>query len=333
MFCSACGRQIDNQARFCPYCGNRTLNINIVNNQNESSVNTNQWTNSNSFADLSRNNKGFTPDDNIKYANENVFYERQQVYEGRIHKCPNCGNEVKAFETTCNICHFEFRDTAPSMTIREFQEKIQEIERTRVERNGFKSFFDMRTVTDDQIISLIQSFPIPNNKEDVLEFMQMAAPNAKNPNGGAGYKHDIANAWRVKFEQAYAKAKIVFINDKEGLEQIEIFRKSVFGEEKKTRLKSWVLLSISLGGFLLIIITCIVMENVTSKQERAETDRLNVIVEQIYDDIDNGNYDSAMIKAQTLVYSSSISKSQAEQWDAQRESIIDFIEKKIEEDK
>ena len=36
---------------------------------------------------------------------------RKTVYEGEIHRCPNCGEILDAYESVCNTCGYELRGT------------------------------------------------------------------------------------------------------------------------------------------------------------------------------------------------------------------------------
>lgn len=63
----------------------------------------------------------------------------------------------------------------------------------------------------------------------------------------------------------------------------------------------------------------------SDKQER----ELQSIVNEIYTDINAGNYDSALIKAKSLHYTADWSDEVKEKWDDTRESLIKIIEEKI----
>lgn len=123
--------------------------------------------------------------------------QRKTVYDGEVHKCPNCGEILSAFAVTCPSCGYEFRGGKASNSVREFAARLAD------------------TQSDAQKITLIQSFPIPNNKEDILEFMILAATcfDAKANLTGYGVKKDISDAWFVKVEQCYQKARLLFVND------------------------------------------------------------------------------------------------------------------------
>jgi hypothetical protein len=106
--------------------------------------------------------------------------QRKQVFEGEIHKCPNCGNTLKSFHINCPQCGYEIRNT--TNYIYEFSKKLEEANSVQKK--------------DD----LIRHFVIPNTKEDVFEFMILAASNIET--GG-----ENTEAWLVKLENTYQKGK------------------------------------------------------------------------------------------------------------------------------
>ena len=109
--------------------------------------------------------------------------KRQTVFEGNIHKCPNCGEIIDAFTTTCPSCNFEIRGVNAASSVKELALKLADCE------------------TSEQKIDLIKNFYIPNTKEDIYEFFILATSNIKNGD------EDI-DAWSAKLEQAYQKAKL-----------------------------------------------------------------------------------------------------------------------------
>lgn len=137
-FCMNCGKQLPDGAKFCDGCGTATEQ---VSNQT------------------------------------NRLFE----YEGTIHKCPNCGDIIDAYESVCEACGYEIRDRKASNSIRELAVKIQEIENTRArtKQNPLKTLFfgQSTTDTDKKIVSLVSSFPIPNSKEDLYEFIVLSYSN------------------------------------------------------------------------------------------------------------------------------------------------------------
>ena len=147
-YCTNCGCQITDNAKFCSNCG--------------SAIN----------------------------SSKNDQSERKTVYEGNIHKCPNCGEVLQSFVANCPACGYELRGNMAADSVRKLYWELN------------------RTTTPAQKDLIIRSFPIPNSKEDILEFMIMASSNILGEDD-----RDIYEAWLAKFEQAYQKAVLLFWAD------------------------------------------------------------------------------------------------------------------------
>ncbi len=111
--------------------------------------------------------------------------ERKTFYDGEIHKCPHCGEVLKAFETICPTCKFELRGAKAVGSVREFAFKLENVN------------------SEEKRIELIKNFYIPNTKEDIYEFFIYAMSNLNS-------SVREAEAWQVKLEQTYHKAKLSF---------------------------------------------------------------------------------------------------------------------------
>ena len=123
---------------------------------------------------------------------------RKTVFDGEIHKCPNCGEVLQSFVAICPACGHELRGRQSSNSIKEFSVKLAEAE------------------TGMQKISLIQSFPIPNTKEDIFEFIILASSYFDTDFFNTGdFGAELSDAWRTKIEQSYQKSKLLFRDDKD----------------------------------------------------------------------------------------------------------------------
>lgn len=79
MYCRKCGKQIPDNSRFCSFCGE----------------------------DLSSD---------INTEHEERGKKRKVVFDGEIHKCPNCGEILDAFVIKCPTCGFEIRGKKAEQT-------------------------------------------------------------------------------------------------------------------------------------------------------------------------------------------------------------------------
>ena len=177
---------------------------------------------------------------NIKEA-ESTHVQSDVVYDGKLHKCRNCGEVLKAFETTCPLCGYELRDTYASAAIRSFAEKMEQLQ-----KNG-------KSKDKNNIINLIRTYPIPNTKEDLFEFIILAGSNIREDRYDEDlpkYKKEISDAWKAKFEQAYHKALIAFPNDP-SFDQLKMMYKSKI---KKLRTKRFHRLLIRIALFTVVLV-------------------------------------------------------------------------------
>ena len=295
-FCSNCGKKISANAKFCPECGA------AVEHDNGS--------------------------------------ERENTFEGKVHKCPNCGEPIKAFSTKCPLCGYEFRDAQSSSTIKEFARQLQEIESRRKGKTKFSAVaeaFGMKggDTTDEQKINLIRSFSVPNTKEDVLEFMILASSNIDETayeNNANSTDKSVSNAWIAKTDQVYQKAKLTFGTEPE-FARIQEMYDSKMKAVKKSKGKPMKIVLGCLIIYAALMGVLFFMGGSTDRKIEKLDNQLNATVAEIQVDISNGDYDSALIKANTLHFNSSLSKSKAEDWDEQREALIKLIEQKKEEGK
>lgn len=167
-FCPYCGTKLDDGTQFCKNCGE-------------------------AIHDDTREMHGAA---NEQSCAENPT-ERTTVYEGYIHKCPNCGEVLNAFASHCPSCGYELRGAQSTNAIKDFSLKIEQ------------------AALDEQKVTLIRNFPVPNTKEDIFEFMILASTNITGEQ-----QKKVFDAWLVKFEQSYQKAQLV-IKDPSDMAQIK----------------------------------------------------------------------------------------------------------------
>ncbi len=211
-FCSNCGQKLADGAKFCSGCG--TAVDGIPSTQTTSTLP--QGT------------------------------QRKISYDGEILKCSSCGEVLNSFTTNCPSCGYELRGAKASSSVQELVRKLEELESKRGKQT-WSSWFQQKlngtklTLVDEQKINLIQNFPIPNTKEDILEFMVLASSNTKSKNHASSYAEGrIIDAWNTKLEQACQKAVLNFGEDNKFLETLEhITGKKLKKREKKGFLGLW----------------------------------------------------------------------------------------------
>lgn len=162
---------------------------------------------------------------------------------GDINKCPSCGSVVPPMAATCADCGHSFSNIAAANSVHKLHEQLQEADeeernRERSSAGGWIDKLDQGASADQQTqdrilkrkAGIVASFPIPNSKEDIIEFLSMAVPEAgKKPNflqrmTGVGTYH---KAWVSKAEQVVMKARFSMKEDKTTLNEIEYYAKKL----------------------------------------------------------------------------------------------------------
>jgi hypothetical protein len=155
---------------------------------------------------------------------------------GDIKKCPSCGAPVQAFVIKCSDCGHEFRNIEAVSSIKALHLELQKGEED--ERNKPRSWAEKmdgelavaKAVANRQK-SIIASFPVPNAKEDLLEFLSIANSEASKKLGffiaSVHPEAVLKNAWKAKCEQLIIKSRLTFNDDKKALEEIENYAKKL----------------------------------------------------------------------------------------------------------
>lgn len=318
-FCFSCGTKLDLGARFCKGCGMALVQ-----------------TTANDSATQEMSQDEPPADEPIR--------ERRMVYEGEIHKCPNCGEILKSFVVNCPTCGHEFRGAKNSTSVRAFAAKLEEIESTR-STNEFelnskqaddKGKEDKVSKSDLKKISVIRSFVIPNTKEDLLEFLVMASSNINMQRyiSGSISKSEsaVSDAWEAKFKQAYEKAKFSFGHTME-FKKIQSLYEKISGEIKQSKKKDIFsnigIVFLSLLSLSLFAGVAFIVVNSNDRKIATENERLEAIVIEVYDALETENYVLAKAKAATLVFSGPDNydaDKAIEKWDKTRMELLAIID-------
>ncbi len=187
--------------------------------------------------------------DEFEMVLEAKLFEKQQSYKkvetsvsaapksdkfGDVKKCPACGAIVHSFQTKCTDCGHEFTNIEANASIDKLFKMLNDAEDNRKEdsntNNLLKGIFSELTgpgKVDKKKMEIISNFPIPTTKNDILEFLSLAVPKAKqignfltknNPENRA--HNEFVPVWKTKCEQIIMKAKFSMKEDKKALEEI-----------------------------------------------------------------------------------------------------------------
>jgi hypothetical protein len=155
---------------------------------------------------------------------------------GNIMTCPACGATVNSMELSCSECGHEFRNTGLSNLMLEFKEKIDKVANIAIQEKSsgllgkMMALVDQETDNENKIFNakakFVQNFPIPSNKEDLIEFMTYSTAQAngirlsqfekmgsKYGNVNAIPKLVLKNAWIAMADSIKSKAQFLDSND------------------------------------------------------------------------------------------------------------------------
>lgn len=231
--CHVCGKELIEGAAYCPYCGtavssvaDRGLQFAFSESQPQRSaplsagprqlIGFGKGLASNeprpSAALHQLNGVGASAPSGPFQPGGNVI--RQSVYSGALHKCPSCGEVLESFASFCPACGHELRNIAVSSVVVAFGEQLKQ------------------TLPGANRAALIRGFPVPNAREDIIEFMILASANMANCDDD-----DELESWRAKLDQCYKKAALSFGGSESFRQVSELYHRAVFedGEEEAER--------------------------------------------------------------------------------------------------
>lgn len=146
---------------------------------------------------------------------------------GDVRKCPVCGALVPALSGECQECGYEFTGIDANLSSRRLAEKISEINdmcAKKAEKITGSAYDDdtrkweiMGKERIAQISHAVKSFPVPNTKADMFEFITTMQSNMLSP---SAYKQE-AEAYFTKYNETITKASALYKNDPTLLSLIE----------------------------------------------------------------------------------------------------------------
>tara|TARA_B110000285_G_scaffold143386_1_gene160216 strand:+ start:363 stop:1085 length:723 start_codon:yes stop_codon:yes gene_type:complete len=162
------------------------------------------------------------------------------------NKCPNCQAKIDASSTTCDYCKYDIVNRQSNASIQHLFKLLNDAEEGRksdpkgmfssIGKVFSEAFSDITGPgkVDRKKMEIISSFPIPTTKNDILEFLALAYPKAKQigncftRNSEKNKLHNqFAQVWKSKCEQIILKAKFSMKDDKETLNEVLYYGKEL----------------------------------------------------------------------------------------------------------
>ena len=140
---------------------------------------------------------------------ENESTERKQVFVGNIRKCPNCGAQITTDTAKCPSCGFVIEKEKVSSAMDEFAKKFVSL------------------LTEPEKREFVESYPVPNNKEDLRGFLNYAANQRDKDYPTPANKVFWVDAWNNKCRLIVNQAVDVFGSDAEFMQYLRTYKAEV----------------------------------------------------------------------------------------------------------
>ena len=154
---------------------------------------------------------------------------------GTVRKCPACNAMVPAFQGVCPECGYEFTDVDANASSKKLAELL------------------LKEKSIDKQKQIIETFPIPNTKADLLEFLTSLKPRISD------FKDPLTTSYFKKYQECIEKAKVSFPNDKLIAPFIEAFEKEAILLKKAQKKQERKQKANVIGKGLLENIGCIII--------------------------------------------------------------------------
>lgn len=176
---------------------------------------------------------------------EGELYKIEQEKKQPKIECPNCGSPILKTAIKCSFCKYEISKSEISGKnfIKQLQQKLEQIDKDAYEMNSRRKGLFSPEYAPIQVAmnkaSIITTFTMPNDKENLIEFFLFCDSNADAHSNTSKFTFDgILNkhyfpAWYGKAKMGYEKL-IFFINDDEDVKQIINKYKDKYGNENKS---------------------------------------------------------------------------------------------------
>lgn len=158
---------------------------------------------------------------------------------GNVVKCPSCGAPVVGGSAVCPECGYTFSNVKSNSSVEKLAMKLEEFNRRqedKPEKNSVIGQFVTGSVqrnliaTSKRKMDIISSFPIPNTRADLLEFLTMAqakanAVGSRTGNNMAGDEEDLSYGYWLLYTNCINKAKVSFSKDADFAPYFEHYEK------------------------------------------------------------------------------------------------------------
>lgn len=185
--------------------------------------------------------------------NNSVTEKPKSQKHGDYTKCPSCGAPVTSFSTKCFDCGHEFRNIEINKSVKSFFEEFNNIEKIITadyynagkDKNGVELGgwfgklmnikptnvieFEINKIVSEKRINLITTYEVPNSKDEVLHFLAISVSEARKKSEWVmgSDLNKLKDAYKSKAISLIFKARLLFKDDKDTLNQVNDFAKQL----------------------------------------------------------------------------------------------------------
>lgn len=172
----------------------------------------------------------------------------QSTKMGNVMKCPSCGAPYEPGTGKCSNCGHVFQDIDAVKSSVKLAEGIQKM----MKMAGEKVYSDQVSDADiSKIGNYISTFPLPNAKDDLLDFILNLDTKRK-----ANDYQDLVSAYNTKYREAVNKAKVYFPGDPQLEQAIAMTDKGYTSPNARLlKILGYLLVGIIVFGVLLYFLT------------------------------------------------------------------------------
>ncbi len=218
---------------------------------------------------------------------------KQKEKVGNIKTCPACAAPVKSFQFKCEDCGHEFQNTNVDGYINEFKKTIEKaisekhiLYKYRV--NNIEHEIPNNTSKDKAVASLIKSYPLPKNKEDIIELLIYAHANYESDENqkiwGIAIPKPVKEAWFAKAKQAIELLEVYGEKDSQSQNIINRYRQyfnNPIQNSNKTNSKNSGCLKFGVVGFIIMLVIGGIYTLIPlSKEDQKIKSEINLFLEQ-----------------------------------------------------
>ena len=273
-----------------------------------------------------------TPKQDIPFQMPNADDGHQQT----VKHCPSCGHAISSIDMFCPACGSTIEDVKASSAAQMLSHNLTAIDSQKegLLRNLIRTHQGNVSDKATQKAQMIKSFPVPNTKKDLLEFIHMAASGI-NSKLLLGITDDtsldldarkseklLSEAWLEKMESIYQKSKVLLSGDGdfakiESVYQAKMREINNLKEDLRKKAKRSKVIGTIITVILLLGISTGIFFGVRSEQQKK--DNLEALVAEIRQDIEEGNYSEALLKTNKVRLKDGSSEDEAK-WDQTRDA-------------